>query len=162
MKSLLFPWVPVYMRTYVDLPVAEFLFLPIPWNSCNQAPLAFKARWSGGSFGCQILRLGAWCGTQNFNSCERIPGIQLFSSFWVIYPSCIEFDCILSTVMFFLPSLLWLLFIFGLRISFLIGSSLFVNGCSAVSCDFVFFWQEMSSSPSNLPSCLQLFSFCFN
>ena len=25
MKSLLFPWVPVYMRTYVDLPVPEFL-----------------------------------------------------------------------------------------------------------------------------------------
>ena len=110
MKSLLFPWVPVYMRTYVDPPVPEFLFLPIPWNSCNQAPLAFKARCSGGSlFDCQILRLGAWCGTQNFNSCERIPGIQLFSSFWVIYPSCIGFDCILSTVMFLSTILLWLL-----------------------------------------------------
>lgn len=47
MKSLLFPWVPVYMRTYEDPPMPEFLFLPIPWNSFNQAPLTFKARCSG-------------------------------------------------------------------------------------------------------------------
>ena len=33
--------------------------------------------------------------------------------------------------------LLWfLLYIFECRISFLIGSSLFIDGCSAVSCDF--------------------------
>ena len=35
-----------------------------------------------------------------------------------------------------LPSHRDFFFVFGCRISFLVGSSLFVDGCSAVSCDF--------------------------
>ena len=35
-------------------------FPPLLWNSCNQTPLAFKARFSGGSDSyCQTLRLGS-------------------------------------------------------------------------------------------------------
>ena len=40
-------------------PGVEFLFPSVLWNSCNQTPLAFKARFSGGSsFCCQTPRLG--------------------------------------------------------------------------------------------------------
>ena len=82
MKSLLFPWVPVYMRTYVDPPVPEFLFLPIPWNSCNQAPLAFKARCSGGSSPwCQTASLGSltW-GSELSLLWENLCNIIIFQS----------------------------------------------------------------------------------
>ena len=75
--------------------------------------------------------------------------IQLFSSLWLIHPAGMGFDFIVTVPL--LPSHLF--FVFGCRISFLVGCSVFVDGCSAVSCDFVVFMRGVSSHPSTLPSC---------
>ena len=49
------PWVPVHMKVCVCLLRMGSLFPPVPWSSCAQAPLAFNARCSRGSFSqCQI------------------------------------------------------------------------------------------------------------
>ena len=46
------PWDPVHVKVCVRM-VSPFP--PVPWSSCTQAPLAFNARCSGGSFSpCQI------------------------------------------------------------------------------------------------------------
>ena len=51
------PWFPVLMKPCVHPPRVEFP--PLLWSSCDQPPLAFIARYSGGSsFLCQTLRLG--------------------------------------------------------------------------------------------------------
>ena len=44
-----FLWILVYVRLCVHPPRVEFLFLPVPWMSCDQTQLAFKARFSGDS-----------------------------------------------------------------------------------------------------------------
>ena len=55
-----FPWVLVHTRPCVRPPRMEFLFPPVLWNPCDQNPLAFKARFSGGSSShCQTPRLGS-------------------------------------------------------------------------------------------------------
>ena len=54
------PWDPVHMKAYVCLSRMGSLFPPVPWSSCTQAPLAFNARCSGGSFSqCQIPTRGS-------------------------------------------------------------------------------------------------------
>ena len=59
MKSLLLLWVLVCVRPWVHPPWVEF-FTPVLWSSCTQAPLAFKAKYSGGSSSwCQTRRLGS-------------------------------------------------------------------------------------------------------
>ena len=53
------PWVPVHMKPCVHPPRVESVFPPVLWSSCTQAPLAFKAKCSGGSSSqCQTPRLG--------------------------------------------------------------------------------------------------------
>ena len=53
------PWVLVCTRLCVYPPRVEPLFSPVLWKSCNQIPLAFKARFSAdSSSSCQIPRLG--------------------------------------------------------------------------------------------------------
>ena len=100
-------------------PRGEFLVPPDLWNSCDQIPLAFKARFSGGfSTGYQILRLwGAWCGAQNFHSYWRISVVKVFSSLWAAHLACMVFDFI--TVV---PLVLSGGF-FGCGVSFVVGSS---------------------------------------
>lgn len=46
MRSLLFSWVLVRMRPCACLPIVEFLFPLVLWNSCYQTPLALKAIFS--------------------------------------------------------------------------------------------------------------------
>ena len=53
------PWDQVCMKVRVRLLRMGSLFLPVPWSSCAQAPLAFGARYSRGSFSqCQIPTRG--------------------------------------------------------------------------------------------------------
>ena len=58
------PWDPVHMKVCMRLLRIGSLFPPVPWSSCTQAPLAFNARCSRGSFSqCQIPTRGGlmWC-----------------------------------------------------------------------------------------------------
>ena len=49
------PWDPVHVKVCVRLLRMGSPFPPVPWSSCAQAPLAFNARRSRGSFSqCQI------------------------------------------------------------------------------------------------------------
>ena len=49
------PWDPVHMKVRVRLLIMGSPFPPGLWSSCTQAPLAFNARYSRGSFSqCQI------------------------------------------------------------------------------------------------------------
>ena len=55
------PWDPVHVNVCVRLLRMGSPFLPVPWSSCTQAPLAFNARCSRGSFSqCQIPRRGGF------------------------------------------------------------------------------------------------------
>ena len=61
------PWDPVHVKVCVCLLRMGSLFPPVLWSSCAQAPLAFNARCSRGSFSqCQIPTRGA----QNSHSCR--------------------------------------------------------------------------------------------
>ena len=58
--TALFPWVLVRTRPCVCSPRVKFLFPSVLWNSCDQTLLAFKARFSGGSFShCRNPKLGS-------------------------------------------------------------------------------------------------------
>ena len=98
-------------------PRVESLFPPVLWSSCTQAPLAFKAKGSGGSSSqCQIPRLGSlmwdsklsllWgklCDIIIFQFVGRLPsgyGVLLYRESAPL-PSCCGF-----------------FFVFGCRISF--------------------------------------------
>ena len=82
MKSLLFiPWVLVCTKPRVCPPIVEFLFPLILWNSCNQTPMAFKGRFSGGSSShCPTPRLGSltW-GLRTFTSVEELLWYNYFA-----------------------------------------------------------------------------------
>ena len=53
--DLTLPWAPVHMKVHVHLLRMGSLFPPVLWSSCTQAPLAFNAKCSRGSFSqCQI------------------------------------------------------------------------------------------------------------
>ena len=53
--DLALPWDPVHVKVLVRLLRMGFPFPPVLWSSCTQAPLAFNARCSRGSFSqCQI------------------------------------------------------------------------------------------------------------
>ena len=59
------PWDPVHMKVCVWLLRTGSPFPPVPWSSCAQAPLAFNARCSRGSFSqskfpiCESLMWGS-------------------------------------------------------------------------------------------------------
>ena len=54
------PWDPVHMKVCVHLLRMGSPFPPVLWSSCAQAPLAFNARCSRGSFSqCQISTCGS-------------------------------------------------------------------------------------------------------
>ena len=58
--DFVFPWDPVHVKVCVRLLRMASPFPPVPWSSCAQAPLAFNARCSGGSFSqCQIPTCGS-------------------------------------------------------------------------------------------------------
>ena len=54
-RDFVLPWDPVQVKVCVHLLRMGSPFPPVPWSSCTQAPLAFNARCSRGSFSqCQI------------------------------------------------------------------------------------------------------------
>ena len=134
MRSLLFSWVLVHTRPDMHPPTVEFLFPSVLWNSCNQTPLAFKARFSGGSsshWQTPSLWSLTW-GSELSLLWENFCGIIIFQ-FVGHPPSVMGFDYIVTVP--FLPSHCGFFFVFGCRVYFLVGSSIFfVNGCSAVNC----------------------------
>ena len=76
----------------------------------------------------------------------------LFSSFGVSHPAGVRLDFIM--IVSFMSSHCGLYFVFGCKISFLIGSSLLllmVVQHSVVILLVFFFWEEMSQCPSTLP-----------
>ena len=72
-------------------------------------------------------------GIQNFHSCGRTSVMSSFSSLWVTHLAGMGFDYIIKTL---LPASCCGFFVFECRISFWWVSISFVNGYSAVSCDF--------------------------
>ena len=67
------PWDPLHMNDRVHLLRMESPFPPVLWISCTQAPLAFNARCSGGSFSqCPIPRHWDMMWVQNSHSCESL------------------------------------------------------------------------------------------
>ena len=58
-RDFALPWDPVHVKVCVCLLRMGSPFPPVPWSSCTQAPLAFNARCSRGSFSqCQIPTCG--------------------------------------------------------------------------------------------------------
>ena len=141
------------MRPCVHPPRVEFLFSPVLWSSCHQAPLAFKAKCSGGSSSlCQIPRLGSqtwgselsllWenlCDTIIFQFVGHPPsryGIWLYHKYALLLSCCGFF------------------FVFGHRISFFGRfQSFLLMVVQQIVVVLVFSWEEVSSSPSTLSSC---------
>ena len=75
-KSLLFPLGPVCTRPCGHPPRVESLFPPVLWHFGNQAPLAFKAKCSGGSSpDAGPLGWEAWRGAQSSHSYGRTSAI---------------------------------------------------------------------------------------
>ena len=119
------PWVPVHVKACVCPPRVESLFP----QSCGGA-LALKHHWlskpnalGAPSPNTRPLGLGAWCGAQNSYSCGRTSVIELFSSLWVARLAGMGFDYIAKAPL--LLSRCGFLFVFGCKVSFLVGSSLF-------------------------------------
>ena len=125
MKSLLLPWVPVYVRPCVHPPRVESLFPPVLRSSCTQAPLNFKAECSGAPPpNAGPLGRRAWLGAQSSHSCGRISVIQLFSSLWVAHPGGMGFDYTSHAPL--LPSCPGFFFMsLDVEYLFLVGSDLF-------------------------------------
>ena len=123
-------------------------------QSCDQSPLAFKARCCGDSSSCcQNPRLGSLlCGSEVSllweNLCNIVCGT---ATQWVL-------DLILLLLCPFYHSTGASLFT-GCRISFVVGSGgwfyfVVVDDCLTVHCDFHFSYKEVSSYSSTLSSCL--------
>ena len=65
------PWNPVHVIICVCLTRMGSPFPPVLWSSCTQAPLAFNARYSRGSFSpCQIPTWESLMWGQNSPSCR--------------------------------------------------------------------------------------------
>ena len=105
-------------------------------QSCNQTPLTFKPRFSGdSSFDYQTPRLEnlTWASKHSL-LWDNFCGIIAFQ--FVGSPrSSMGFEFIMIAPL--LPSRCGFLFVFGCRVSFFGRfQCFFVNGCSAVTCDF--------------------------
>ena len=99
-------------------PTVEFQLPPVLWNSSDQTPLAFKARFSGGfpSY-CQTLRLG------------NLMWVTPIGEFlWYNYfPICgLPTRQVQDLIVPFLPSCCSFLFVFECRVSFLLDFSIVV------------------------------------
>ena len=129
MKSLLLPWVPVCIRTCVCPPRLESLFPPVLWSSCNQAPLTFKAKYSGGS---TSWFWGACHGAQSSHSCGRTSVTWLFSSLWVTHLGGMGFGYITSVPL--IPSHCGFFFV-SLDVEYLVlNRSLLEYNCFTILC----------------------------
>ena len=141
-------------------PVVEFLFPPILRNSFDQAPLAFKARFSGVfSSHCQTPRLGSLTWVSELSATVEL----LWYNYFPVCQSPTRWVWCLIFIM--IGPLLVAHGVFGCRVSFSVG--LFVYFQWLVSSWLWFSWfsqKGVTSSPSTMPFCLHLccyFSDCF-
>ena len=132
------PWVSVNVKPFAHSPRVESHFPSVLWIFCTQVPLVFKSKCSGvSSSQCQTLRLGSLTWVSELSLLwENLCNIIIFQ-FVGRPPAGMGFDYIMKVPL--LRSHCGFLFAFGCRISFLVCSILFVNGCLAVSCDLGIF-----------------------
>ena len=72
-------WDPVHVNIFVSLLRMGSLFPPVPWSSCAQAPLAFIARCSMGSFSqCLIPRCGDLMWGSELSEVKAAGGMAFF------------------------------------------------------------------------------------
>lgn len=136
MESLLFPGSSA-LETLCGTSKSGFLFPLALWSSCTQTSLAFKAKCSGSSPSqCLTPCLGSLIWSLVLSLLWKNLCIELFSSLSVIHPVDMGFDYFVK-VPLLLSSCYF--FVFMCRIPFLVVLSLFVHGCSAVSCDVAIF-----------------------
>ena len=144
------PCVPGGMRHCVHLPKVTCLFPPVLRSSYYKALLACQVNSSGGSsFWCQTPRLGSLLWGLKFSFL-----FENFCDVIIFPPVCgsptwrdVGFDYIMTSPL--LPSHCGFFFM-SLDVEYF-GTvfSLFIDGCSAVSCDFgVFVRSELKSSCS--------------
>ena len=113
----------LHLRACVSPPM-EFLFPPVLWNSFDQTPLAFKARFSGvSSSHCQTPRLGSLTWVSELSAtvgellwCNYFPVCQSPTQ-WVWWLIFIMIDPLLVAHSFF---------VFGCRVSFFLVGLRFV------------------------------------
>ena len=72
--------VPVHRKVCVHPARVESLFPLVLWNSCSQAPVAFKARCSEGSSWCQTSRLGSLLLLSHFSHVWLFAALQTVAS----------------------------------------------------------------------------------
>ena len=159
MGSLLLPW--VLMRTLLCVcpPRVESLFLSVLLKSCNQIPLAFKVWFSWNSSSrCQTPRLrsltwGSEPSLQWVDFCGVIV-LQFVGHTPSGYGTWFYCDCAPPTVS------LWLLFVFGCGVSFLVSPSVFLSIIVQQLVVILVLSQEgVSTRPSTLPSSRKHFLF---
>ena len=155
-----FLWVRLPLRPCMSPPVVEFLFPPILRKSFDQAPLAFKARFSGVfSSHCQTPRLGSLTWVSELSATVEL----LWYNYFPVCQSPTRWVWCLIFIM--IGPLLVAHGVFGCRVSFSVG--LFVYFQWLVSSWLWFSWfsqKGVTSSPSTMPFCLHLccyFSDCF-
>ena len=159
------PWVPGHMKPRVHPPRVESLLPSVLWSSCTQVPLALQSQ----MLSRLLLRMPdahlgslAW-GSELSLLWENLCSIMSFQFVGGLVG--MGFGYIVTAP--FLPSCCGF-FVFGCRLSFWKGSSLFVDGCSAVGCDFGVFvrggelksfcYYSLSCLPSPAVFCFYLFT----
>ena len=146
------PW--ALMRTLLCVcpPSVESVFPPALSKSCNQILLAFKIRFSGNSSSCcWTPRLGSLIRGSEL-SLQWVDFCGIIVLQFVSHPPCsygIWFycDCALPTIS------LWLPFVFGCGVSFLVSSNVFLSmTVQQLVVILLLSQQGVSTRPSTLPS----------
>ena len=135
-----FPWAPPsVLETCVCPPVVVFPFPSILWGSCDQTPSKLNAL--GASPGAIPTNWGAWPGVQDSPVGEplRYNYFPVCGSGICLYHVCTSYNLVASL-------LLRVEYLFFFFIMSMVVQQLVVN--------LVFLWEEVSSGPCTLPSCL--------
>ena len=131
----------------VHPPRVEFLFSSVLRSSCNQAPLAFKAKCSAdSSLRCQTPRLESLGWAQSSHSFGRTSVIWLFPCLWVTHQRGMEFDYIMIMSVPLLSSYCGFFFI-SLSVEYLFwwAPAFLLMVVQLLAVISVCLWEEMSS-----------------
>ena len=118
-------WVPVHVKLCVCSPWVESVFSLVLGSSCAQSPLAFKANCSGSSSSrCQTQRLGNLASSSEFSLQWENLCVIIILQFVGCPPAGYHmvFDHVMKALL--LTCHCGFFFVFGCKISFLVGSSL--------------------------------------
>ena len=138
---------PQSVGNFVYASRVKFLFPVALWFGYTQAPPAFKAIDSGGSFfQCRTSELGAWCGSGTPQSLQ----LWLSSYFGVVYPGGMSWIYCISTPpthLLVVPSLyVYLWRIFSVSLWLILTGCFFINSCHLVFCG----WRWVQGLPTLL------------